>query len=109
VPTDERGRVEDVDGVYAAGDITSHPVKQGGQQADTIAADIAARATGVAQAADWPIVRILRARLIGGAQPIELSRRSTATAARSTPASPPPVVAAPPSTPPPTPRSTAAT
>jgi sulfide:quinone oxidoreductase len=74
VSTDERCRVEGLDGVYAAGDMTTYPIKQGGlatQQADTIAGDIAARHAGV-PARDWPIVRVLRARLIGGAQPVDL-------------------------------------
>jgi sulfide:quinone oxidoreductase len=74
VPTDQRGRVEGLDGVYAAGDMTTYPIKQGGmatQQADSIATEIAARHAGV-RAGDWPIVRVLRARLIGGAQPVDL-------------------------------------
>jgi sulfide:quinone oxidoreductase len=74
VPTDARGRVEGLDGVYAAGDMTTYPIKQGGlatQQADTIAADIGVRWAG-APVSDWPIVRVLRARLIGGMQPVEL-------------------------------------
>jgi sulfide:quinone oxidoreductase len=72
VTTDERGRVEGLDGLYAAGDMTSYPIKQGGlatQQADTIAADIAGPATG---ATARPVVRTLRARLIGGKRPIDL-------------------------------------
>ena len=47
VPTDEFGRVTGVDGVYAAGDATTFPVKQGGiatQQADAVAESIAAKA-----------------------------------------------------------------
>jgi sulfide:quinone oxidoreductase len=74
VPTDERGRVEGLDGVYAAGDMTTFPIKQGGlatQQADTIAAAIAARA-GRAPDRAWPVVRMLRARLIGGERPVDL-------------------------------------
>jgi sulfide:quinone oxidoreductase len=73
VPTDGRGRVEDVEGVYAAGDMTSFPVKQGGlaaQQADAIAADIAAQ-LGLRPATDPP-APVLRARLIGGARPAAL-------------------------------------
>jgi hypothetical protein len=68
-----------MDGVYAA-DMTTYPIKQRGlatQQADTIAADIAARHAGL-RAGDWPIVRVLRARLIGGAQagrPVRHARR----------------------------------
>lgn len=43
---DDHGRVEGVAGVYAAGDVTAFPVKQGGlatQQADVVAAAIASR------------------------------------------------------------------
>jgi sulfide:quinone oxidoreductase len=45
--TDDRGRVQGVPDVYAAGDITAFPIKQGGivcQQADAVAESIAARA-----------------------------------------------------------------
>ncbi len=45
IPTDEHGRVPGMEGVYAAGDITTFPVKQGGiacQQADVVAESIAA-------------------------------------------------------------------
>jgi sulfide:quinone oxidoreductase len=45
VPTDHHGRVPGLDDVYAAGDVTAFPVKQGGlasQQADAIAEVIAA-------------------------------------------------------------------
>jgi sulfide:quinone oxidoreductase len=45
--TDNHGRVTGVPDVYAAGDVTAFPIKQGGiacQQADAAAADIAARA-----------------------------------------------------------------
>jgi sulfide:quinone oxidoreductase len=47
VPTDEHGRVEGRDDVYAAGDMTTFPLKQGGiaaQQADAAAESIAALA-----------------------------------------------------------------
>ncbi|MDX6677042.1 MAG: sulfide:quinone oxidoreductase [Solirubrobacteraceae bacterium] len=47
IPVDEYGEVRGIAGVYAAGDITSHPVKHGGisaQQADIVAAVIARRA-----------------------------------------------------------------
>jgi sulfide:quinone oxidoreductase len=45
IPTDDHGRVEGLDGVYAAGDATAFPVKQGGlaaQQADAVAEAVAA-------------------------------------------------------------------
>ena len=47
IPTDLHGRVDGLEGVYAAGDATWYPVKQGGiasQQADVVAAAIAASA-----------------------------------------------------------------
>jgi sulfide:quinone oxidoreductase len=46
VPVDGHGRVYGLDGVYAAGDATNFPVKQGGlaaQQADAVAEHVAAR------------------------------------------------------------------
>ena len=44
IPVDSHGRVAGVPGVYAAGDVTTFPLKQGGlatQQADAVAGDIA--------------------------------------------------------------------
>jgi sulfide:quinone oxidoreductase len=46
VPADEHGRVRGLDGVFAAGDMTTFPVKQGGiaaQQAEAAAQTVAAR------------------------------------------------------------------
>ena len=46
IPVDRHGRVDGLDGVYAAGDATNYPVKQGGlaaQQADAVAEHVAAR------------------------------------------------------------------
>jgi sulfide:quinone oxidoreductase len=46
IPVDRHGRVDGLDGVYAAGDATNLPVKQGGlaaQQADAVAEHVAAR------------------------------------------------------------------
>jgi sulfide:quinone oxidoreductase len=73
VQTDDRGRVEDLDGVWAAGDVTASPIKQGGlaaQQAEAAAQDIAALA-----GATSPVGRrrlVLRAKLLGGAAPLYL-------------------------------------
>jgi sulfide:quinone oxidoreductase len=67
VPTDASGRVEGLERVYAAGDLTTYPVKQGGiaaQQADHIAYAIAAD-LGVA-VKQLRQTRILRARLLDG-------------------------------------------
>jgi len=73
VPTDMLGRVEGLDGVYAAGDMTAFPVKQGGlatQQADRIAQTIAASLGLPVRAPRGGFV--LRARLVGGTQPLFL-------------------------------------
>ncbi len=64
---DELGRVIGVQRIYAAGDATSFPIKQGGlatQQADVIAAGLASQA-GVA-AEVQPFRPVLRAVLYGG-------------------------------------------
>jgi sulfide:quinone oxidoreductase len=73
VATDERGRVEGLTDVFAAGDMTAFPVKQGGlatQQADVIASVLARRAG--ADIADPPVRHTLRTRLLGGDRPIYL-------------------------------------
>jgi sulfide:quinone oxidoreductase len=61
VTADAHGRVHGLDAVYAAGDITSFPVKQGGiaaQQADAAAAAIARRAGAPVKLAPFqPVVR----------------------------------------------------
>ncbi len=86
VPVDEIGHVAGLADVYAAGDVTTFPVKQAGlatQQADLIAHTIAAR-TG-AQLAEPRVRRVLQARLIGGPQPLflraELDHNGEATMA----------------------------
>jgi sulfide:quinone oxidoreductase len=61
------GEVRGVDGVYAAGDLTSYPIKHGGiaaQQADIVAAGIAARA-GVA-IEPQPLRPVIRGVLLTG-------------------------------------------
>ena len=71
--TDDNGQIAEHDDVYAAGDLTTFPVKQGGvatQQADTVARAIAARAGAAVPAACPPYV--LRARLIGGRRHVYL-------------------------------------
>ena len=89
IPTDEFGRVRGLPGVFAAGDATSFPVKQGGlaaQQADTVAAEIAALA-GVAVERSAADPR-LRAALLTGSAPRFLrasvhDRETTSTAGRN--------------------------
>jgi sulfide:quinone oxidoreductase len=73
VATDIYGRVEGLPNVYAAGDMTTFPIKQGGlaaQQADRIAHTIAA-ALG-APVKEFRAAHVLRARLVGGARPLVL-------------------------------------
>jgi sulfide:quinone oxidoreductase len=70
VPTDEHGRVEGVDDVWAAGDLTSSPFKQGGvatQQADAAAESIAARAGAPIE--PTPFRPVLRGLLLTGLTP----------------------------------------
>jgi sulfide:quinone oxidoreductase len=67
VPVDELGRVEGVEGVFAAGDATTFPLKQGGlatQQADAIAEHLAAELWSGSPAPGFRPV--LRAVLFGG-------------------------------------------
>lgn len=70
VPVDERGRVEGRDNVFAVGDMTAFPVKQGGiasQQADAAAEWIAALA-GV-EIEPRPFRPVLRGLLLTGLSP----------------------------------------
>ena len=70
---DSYGRVDGVDDVYAAGDVTAFPLKQGGlaaQQADAVAETIAA-GLGVA-ITPKPFVPVLRGLLITGGAPLYL-------------------------------------
>jgi sulfide:quinone oxidoreductase len=70
VPVDEHGRVTGVDDVYAAGDITTFSVKQGGiaaQQAEAVAESIAAEA-GV-ELVPRPFRPVLRGLLLTGSEP----------------------------------------
>ena len=67
IETDPYGRVDRLDGVYAAGDATAFPIKQGGlaaQQADVVAAAIA-RSLG-ADVTAQPFRPVLRGRLLTG-------------------------------------------
>jgi sulfide:quinone oxidoreductase len=70
IPTDANGRVRGLDDVYAAGDATSFPIKQGGiaaQQADAAAEAIAA-AAGVPIEPE-PFRPVLRGLLLTGEAP----------------------------------------
>jgi sulfide:quinone oxidoreductase len=70
VPIDEHARVREVDDVYAAGDLTNFPIKQGGlatQQADAAAEAIAAAAG--AEIAPTPFTPVLRGLLLTGLTP----------------------------------------
>jgi sulfide:quinone oxidoreductase len=73
IAADGWGRVEGLDDVYAAGDITNFPIKQGGlaaQQADTIAEQIALRAG--AHPTPRRLEPVLYALLLTGEQPLYL-------------------------------------
>jgi sulfide:quinone oxidoreductase len=73
IPVDAHGRVLDVTDVFAAGDVTAFPLKQGGlaaQQADAVAEQIAAEA-GVALR-PRPFSPVLRGLLLTGGAPLYL-------------------------------------
>lgn len=87
VPVDGSGRVEGLEDVYAAGDVTTFPIKQGGvaaQQADVVAQTIAAGLGVRVRQVRTP--RVLQARLLGGERPLflrtEFDWRGQATGAR---------------------------
>lgn len=70
IPTDEYGRVEGLDAIFAAGDATTFPVKQGGiatQQADVAAEGVAAAAG--APLTPQPFRPVLRGLLLTGGWP----------------------------------------
>ncbi len=70
IPIDRHCRVVGIDGVYAAGDITTFPVKQGGIAAQQ--ADVAAQAIAMAAGADvvpQPFRPVLRGMLLTGSTP----------------------------------------
>jgi sulfide:quinone oxidoreductase len=71
IPVDSHGHVQGADDVYAAGDGTWFPVKQGGlacQQADAAAESIAAQAGADVDPA--PFRPVLRGKLMTGARPL---------------------------------------
>ena len=73
VPVDRHGAVRGLEDVYAAGDVTTFPLKQGGlaaQQADAVAEAIAARAG--APVTPSPFRPVLRGLLLTGTEPIYL-------------------------------------
>jgi sulfide:quinone oxidoreductase len=81
---DEHARVIGADSVYAAGDGTNFPIKQGGiatQQADAAAAHIAAAAG--ADVEPKPFHPVLRGRLLLGADSISLMRDVSSGASRA--------------------------
>ena len=75
-PVDELGRVPGIDAVWAVGDMTTRPLKQGGltaQQADVAAADIAARFGADVEVR--PYAPVLRGLLLTGGDPVFLEHR----------------------------------
>jgi sulfide:quinone oxidoreductase len=78
IPIDDRARVKGVDDVYAAGDGTTFPIKQGGlatQQADAAAEQIAARFG--AELEPRPFHPVLRGMLLTGEESLSLSHSLT--------------------------------
>jgi sulfide:quinone oxidoreductase len=78
MPIDEHCRVEGVEDVYAAGDGTNFPVKQGGlatQQADAACEHLASRLGAALEPAAFKPV--LRGRLITGADPLHMKHGLT--------------------------------
>jgi sulfide:quinone oxidoreductase len=76
VPVNRYGLVAGEEGVYAAGEVTSFPLRQGGiaaQQADVVAASIAARYAG--GEAPAPFAPVLRGRLTTSGAPLYLQAR----------------------------------
>lgn len=70
IPADASGRVVGMADIYAAGDVTTFPVKQGGiatQQADAVAETIAAEAG--AKVTPRPFRPVLRGLLLTGSEP----------------------------------------
>ncbi len=73
IPIDDYSRVKELDGVYAAGDGTTFPIKQGGlatQQADAAAEDIAHRLG--AGSAPEPFRPVLRGKVLAGDESVSL-------------------------------------
>ncbi len=92
IPVDEHGRVRGLVDVYAAGDITSFPVKQGGiaaQQAGAAAAFIAAAAG--ADLTPQPFRPVLRGLLLTGREPRFLRHELTGGDADASLVSPEPL------------------
>lgn len=89
IAVDDHAAVAGLDGVFAVGDATAFPVKQGGlaaQQADAAAAAIAARAGAPVE--PKPFVPMLRGLLLAGVTPVylqaRLGHRASSERARST-------------------------
>jgi sulfide:quinone oxidoreductase len=85
IPVDAYGRVPGVEDVYAAGDGTAFPLKQGGlaaQQADTIAEVIAQRAGAPVQ--PRPFSPVIRGLLLTGSSPVYLRAGSGAARREAT-------------------------
>jgi sulfide:quinone oxidoreductase len=73
IPVDAFGQVSGLEHVYAAGDVTTFPLKQGGlaaQQADAVASLVAAQAG--AAATPKPFAPVLRGLLLTGGAPLYL-------------------------------------
>jgi sulfide:quinone oxidoreductase len=76
IAVDSRGRVDELTDVYACGDVTRFPIKQGGiatQQADVVSEQIALRAGAqITPSTQTPVLRTL---LLTGGQPLYLEAK----------------------------------
>ena len=73
VPVDPHGRVSGLPGVFAAGDLTAYPIKQGGLAAQqALAAAEAIAAAAGARLTPQPFRPVLRALLLTGREPLYL-------------------------------------
>ena len=92
IPVDVHGQVDRLSDVFAAGDITSFPIKQGGiaaQQADA-AAEMIASSAG-AEITPQPFQPVLRGLLLTGRQPHYLRHETTGGVGDASAASPEPL------------------
>ena len=82
MPVDRLGRVRGADDVWAVGDMTTRPLKQGGlaaQQADVAAADIAERLGADVRAE--PYAPTLQGVLLTGGEPLYLEHGPASSSA----------------------------
>jgi sulfide:quinone oxidoreductase len=84
IPTDRHGHVDGVDDVFAAGDVTTFPVKQGGLAAQqAVAAAEAIAALAGAEVEPRPFQPVLRGLVLTGSSPLFVRAEPTGAGQRS--------------------------